>query len=70
MGVAATLPELSEWILTIILLRVKLKEVLNINTKSDTFQILGKEEFPKPTNTHSWEGCEHAKILTKSISPD
>ena len=55
---------------TIILLSVKLKEMFNIKTKFDTFQILGKEEFSKRTNTRSWEGCEHAKILTKSISPD
>ena len=38
--------------------------MLNIKTKSDTFQILGKEEFSKRTNTRSWEGCDHAKILS------
>ena len=42
--------------------------MLNTKTKFDTFQILGKEEFSKRTNTLSWEGCEHAKILTKSTS--
>ena len=52
------------------MLSVKLKEMLNIKTKFDTFQILGEEEFSKRTNTHSWEGYEHAKILTKSISSD
>ena len=30
---------------TIILLSVKLSKMLNIKTKFDTFQILGKEEF-------------------------
>ena len=53
---------------TITLLSIELKEMLNIKTKFDTFQILGKEQFSKRTNTRSWEGCEHAKILTKSIS--
>ena len=33
--------------ITIILLGVKLDKVLNIKTKSDTFQILGREEFSK-----------------------
>ena len=54
--------------LTIILLSVKLNKMLNMKTKSDTFQILGKEEFSTRTNTRSWEGCDHAKLLTKSIS--
>ena len=53
---------------TIILLRVKLNKLLNIKSKFDTFQILGKEEFSKRTNTRSFEGREQAKILTKSIS--
>ena len=29
---------------------------------------VGKEEFSQQTNTRSWEGCDHAKILPKSIS--
>ena len=41
--------------------------MLNIITKFSTFQILGKDEFSKRTNTRSWEGIDHAKILTKSI---
>ena len=41
--------------------------MLNIKTKSDTFQILGREEFSKRTNASNWEGCDHAKICTKSI---
>ena len=41
--------------------------MLNIKTKFDTFQIIGKDEFSKRTNTRSWEGCDDAKILTKSI---
>ena len=49
---------------------VMLKEMLNIKPKFGTFQILGKEEFSKRTNTRSLEGCDHAKILTKSISSD
>ena len=40
--------------------------MLNIKTKFDTFQILGKEEL-KRTNTRSWEGYDCVKILTKSI---
>ena len=52
------------------LIQGKLKEMLNIKTKFDTFQILGEEEFLKRTNTRSWEGREHAKILTKSIPSD
>ena len=36
--------------------------MLNIKAKSDTFQILGSEEFSKRTNASSWEGCDHAKI--------
>ena len=55
---------------TIILLSVKLNKMLNVITKFDTFQILVKEEFSKLTNTRSWEGCDHAKILTKPISSD
>ena len=47
---------------TIILLRVKLNKMLNVKTKSCTFQILGREEFSKRTNAHSWEGCDQAKI--------
>ena len=50
---------------TIILLSLKLKLMLNIKTKFGTFQILGKEEFSERTNTRSWKGCEHAKILTQ-----
>ena len=50
---------------TIILLRVKRNKMLNIKTKFDFF---GKEKFSKRTNTRSWEGCDHAKILTKSVS--
>ena len=42
--------------------------MLKIKAKFGTFKILGKEEFSKPTNMPSWEGCGHAKILTKSIS--
>ena len=53
---------------TIILLSVKLNKILNTKAKFDIFLILGKEEFSKRTNTHRWEGCDHAKILTKSIS--
>ena len=52
---------------TIILLRIKLNKMLNIKTKSDTFQILAWEEFSKRTNARNWEGCDHAKICTKSI---
>ena len=44
--------------------------MFNIKTKFDIFQILGKDEFSRRTNTRSWEGCEHAKLLTKSISSD
>ena len=35
---------------------------------SPSEQIIGtcKEEFSKRTNTRSWEGCDHAKILTKT----
>ena len=39
--------------ITLILLSVKLNKMLNIKTKFDTFQILGKEEFSKRTNTRS-----------------
>ena len=53
---------------TIILLSVNLNKMLNIKTKFNTFQILGKEELSKRTNTRSWEGYEHSKILTNSIS--
>ena len=42
--------------------------MLNTKTKFDTFQVLGKEEFSKRTNTRSWEGSDHAKILTKPIA--
>ena len=49
---------------------IKLNKMLNIKAKFDTFQIPGKEEFSKRTNTHSWKGCNHVKILTKSISAD
>ena len=42
--------------------------MLSIENKFDTFQILDKEEFSKRTNTRSWEGCDHAEILTKSMS--
>ena len=52
--------------ITIILLIVKGNKMLNIKTKFDTFQILGKEEFSQRTNTCSWEGSDHTKILTKS----
>ena len=38
---------------TIILLSVKRNKMLSIKTKFDTFQILGKEEFSKRTNTHA-----------------
>ena len=37
--------------------------MLNIKTKFDTFQILGKEVFSKRTNIPSWEGSDYAKIL-------
>ena len=53
---------------TTILSSAKLNKLLNMITKFDTFQILVKEEFSKRTNTRSWEGCDHAKILTKPIS--
>ena len=43
-------------------LKVKLNKMLNIKTKSDTLQILGREEFSKRTNARNWEGCDHAKI--------
>ena len=36
--------------------------MLNIKTESDTFQILGKEEFSKRTNAFRWEGRDHVKI--------
>ena len=36
--------------------------MLNIKIKFDTFQILGKEEFSKRTNTRSREGYDHARI--------
>ena len=54
----------------IILLSIKRNKMLNLKTKFDTFQILGKEEFSfaKRTNTRSWEGSDHTKILTKPIS--
>ena len=51
---------------TIILLSIKLNKMFNIKTS----QILRKKEFTKRTNTLSWEACDHAKILTKSISSD
>ena len=54
---------------TIILLSVKRNKMLNIKTKFDTFQILGEEEISKRTNTRSWEGSDHAKILTKPPYP-
>ena len=47
-------------LVTVILLSVKLHKMLNMKTKFDTFQILGKEEFSERTNTCSWEGCDHA----------
>ena len=47
---------------------MKRNKMLNIKTKFDTFQILGMEEFSKRTNTRSWEGNDHAKILTKPMS--
>ena len=46
---------------TIILVSLKLNKMLNVKTEFDTFQALGKEEFSKRTNTHSWKGCDHAK---------
>ena len=38
---------------TIVLLSVKLNKMLNIKSKFDTSQILGKEEFSKRTSTPS-----------------
>ena len=52
----------------IILLSKKRNKMLNIKTTFYSFQIVGKEEFSKRTNTLSWEGSDHAKILTKPIS--
>ena len=54
--------------LTSLQTKLKLNKMLNIKTKFDTFQILGKEEFSKRTNIRSAEGCDHAKVFTKSIS--
>ena len=51
-----------------ILLSIKRNKMLNIKIKFDTFQIPGKEGFSKRTNIRSWEGHNHAKILTKPIS--
>ena len=31
--------------------------MLDIKNKSDTFQILGRQEFSKRTNARSWERC-------------
>ena len=54
---------------TIILLSLKRNKIVEYKkAKLDTSQILGKEEFSRRTNTRSWEGCGHAKILTKPIS--
>ena len=52
----------------ILLSIIRRNKILNIKTKFDTFQILGKEEFSKRTNARSWEGGDHAKILTKPTS--